>query len=229
MTLFAIAINNLTSVIKSLVQCSLFVDDFSIFCSSSSLETTTRQLQVTLTRLDDWTKKSGFNFPTEQSVCVPFNCSYSILNLPDLRMRVTVQQFKETARFLGLKFDTKLKWLPHLQDLKKRCLKALGILKCLSHNSWSADRTCVPRFYRGFVWSRLDYGRMVYGSANPLIWRCWTWCNMKGFGWLLGPLELAPFRAFVLRLPSCHCSSSDNFSWGDRDTKCCQCHTYLHT
>ncbi|GBM82091.1 hypothetical protein AVEN_30674-1 [Araneus ventricosus] len=45
------------------------------------------------------------------------------------------------ARFLGVIFDSKLTFLPHILDLRKRCEKALNILKVLSNTSWGADRT----------------------------------------------------------------------------------------
>ena len=42
--------------------------------------------------------------------------------------------------------------------LKARCLKALNLLKVLSHTSWGADRTTLLKLYRPLVQSKLDYG-----------------------------------------------------------------------
>ncbi|XP_023220583.1 uncharacterized protein LOC111622440 [Centruroides sculpturatus] len=69
------------------------------------------------------------------------------------------------AKFLGVTFDQKLTFLPHLRNLKSRCLKFLKLLKVLGCSSWRADKCSVLRIYRAFVCSKLDYGCIVYGSA----------------------------------------------------------------
>ena len=45
----------------------------------------------------------------------------------------------EESKFLGILFDRKLSFIPHIKYLKAKCLKALNLLKVLSHTSWGAD------------------------------------------------------------------------------------------
>ena len=47
----------------------------------------------------------------------------------------------EESKFHGILFDRKLSFIPHIRYLKAKCLKALNLLKVLSHTSWGADRT----------------------------------------------------------------------------------------
>ena len=47
----------------------------------------------------------------------------------------------EESKFLEILFDRKLSLIPHIKYLKAKCLKALNLLKVLSHTSWGADRT----------------------------------------------------------------------------------------
>ena len=47
-----------------------------------------------------------------------------------------------------------------------KCLKALNLLKVLSHTSWGADRTTLLKLYWSLVRSKLDYGCIIYGSAR---------------------------------------------------------------
>ena len=54
----------------------------------------------------------------------------------------------------------------HITYLKAKCLKALNLLKALSHTSWGADRTTLLKLYRSLVRSKLDYGCIIYGSAR---------------------------------------------------------------
>ena len=75
-------------------------------------------------------------------------------------------QFVKEAKFLGLIWDTKLTFEPHIKYLKARCQKSLNILKVLSHTEWGADRTTLLKLYRSLVRSKLDYGCIIYGSAS---------------------------------------------------------------
>jgi hypothetical protein len=61
-TLFAIAINGITSRVHRPVQCSLYVDDFAIYHRSQSLPAIERQLQLNINRLSLWSRENGFKF-----------------------------------------------------------------------------------------------------------------------------------------------------------------------
>ena len=75
-------------------------------------------------------------------------------------------QFVKEAKFLGLIWDTKLTFEPHIKYLKARCQKSLNILKILSRTEWGADQTTLLKLCRSLVRSKLDYGCWVYGSAS---------------------------------------------------------------
>ena len=45
----------------------------------------------------------------------------------------------QEVKFLGLIFDSELTFLPHLCYLKKKCMKALNLLRILANTSWGAD------------------------------------------------------------------------------------------
>ena len=63
-------------------------------------------------------------------------------------------------------FDRKLSFIPHIKYLKTKCLKALNLLKVLSHTSWVADRATLLKLYPSLVWSKLDYVCIIYCSAR---------------------------------------------------------------
>ena len=75
-------------------------------------------------------------------------------------------QFVKEAKFLGLIWDTKLTFEPHIKYLKARCQNSLNLLKVLSRTAWGADRTTLLKLYRSLVRSKLDCGCIVYGSAS---------------------------------------------------------------
>lgn len=71
-TLFLLAINDIPQVIQSPVKCTLFADDFNIFCRGINQNRTINYLQDTLSALQAWTLVSGFSFSVEKSQCIFF-------------------------------------------------------------------------------------------------------------------------------------------------------------
>ena len=115
------------------------------------MATIEHQLQQNLNKIENWAKSNGFKFSKSKTQCVHF-CQ--------LRKPVV-----EESKFLGILFHRKLSFIPHIKYLKAKCLKALNLLKVLSHTSWGADRTTLLKLYRSLVRSKLDYGCIIYGSA----------------------------------------------------------------
>jgi ribonuclease HI len=73
----------------------------------------------------------------------------------------------DEVKFLELTLDRKLSFILHIQNLKQRCLKAINLLRLVTHTDWGADSVTLLRIYRSHVRSKLDYGCVVYGSARP--------------------------------------------------------------
>ena len=100
-------------------------------------------------------------------MCVHF-CQLRKLHLdPKLYLNDTQISIIGDAKFLGLLFDSKLSFIPHITLLKSRCTKSLDLIKVLSNTTRGADRKVLLRLYRALIRSKLDYGCIVYGSARP--------------------------------------------------------------
>ena len=165
-TLFAIAIDDVVECIQEPVMGSLFVDDLAIFCRSSKVATAGRQLQMTLNRLNIWSRRNGFRFSAKKTKCLHFHRLRGIQVPPNLRLGNVELPFVESLRFLGMIFDRRLNWRDHISDLRERCLKILNILRFLTRTTWGADRSSMILLYRALVRSRLDYGSVVYSSGR---------------------------------------------------------------
>ena len=164
-TLFNVKINNTVKQVDPGVECSLYVDDFVILYKSPTIDAIQRKLQHTINRLEEWTLKNGFTISKNKTLAMHFcpdkKCMYPVLNLDNDPI-----QFVKEAKCICLIWDAKLTFEPHIKYLKARCEKSLNILKVLSRTEWGADRTTLLKLYRFLVWSKLDYGCIVYGSAS---------------------------------------------------------------
>ncbi|GBM66723.1 hypothetical protein AVEN_77693-1, partial [Araneus ventricosus] len=107
----------------------------------------------------------------EKSRCVHFCRKRNIHLDPNIQIRNALIPVVNEIRFLGVIFDRKLTFLPHILHLRKKCERSLNILKVLSRTSWGADRTSLLRIYQAVILSSVDYGCMVYGSARPTVLR----------------------------------------------------------
>ena len=96
---------------------------------------------------------------------------------------------------MGLLFDKKLSFIPHIKAFKAKCLKALDILKVLSNTNWGGDRPVLLNLYRSLVRSKLDYGSIVYGSARKSYLKCIDTIHHQGLRLALGAFRTSPVES----------------------------------
>ena len=70
--LFILKINSIADVIPASFEKSLFVDDFSITCSSRNMASIERQLWLCLNKVEKWADENGFKFSKTKTVCMHF-------------------------------------------------------------------------------------------------------------------------------------------------------------
>ena len=145
---------------------SLYVDDFCMCYRSSNMRTIERHLQQCINRIENWALKNGFKFSKSKTQCVHFCQLRKIHDDSELYLYGSLIPVVDDFKCLGLIFDRKLSFIPHIKNLKAKCLKALNLLKVLSHTNGGADRTVLLQLYRSLIRSKLDYGSIVYGSAR---------------------------------------------------------------
>ena len=185
------------------VQGSLYVDDFLMSYRAKSTKTCERQLQGCLHKIEEWCTENGFKFSLAKTVCVHFYKKKSTLPEPNLILngkKITV--VKET-KFLGVLFDQKLSFIPHLKALKTKCLKALDIMRVVANQEWGADKFVLLKLYRSLIRSKLDYGCIVYGSARPSYIKMINTVHHQGLRFALPRGDAGGLsREYVLRIPS---------------------------
>ena len=164
-TLFAIKINSIVKCLNADVNASLYVDDFQICFSGQNMSVIERKLQLCLNKLEVWSNENGFRFSTAKTMCVHF-CRKRKLHLdPELFLYGSQIPVVSQVKFLGLIFDNKLNFKPHICQLKEKCKKAMNLLRVVSHFDWGADQKVMFQLYKSLILSKLDYGSFIYGSA----------------------------------------------------------------
>ena len=168
-TLFLIAINTVLQIMAGQTSTSLYVDDMRISIAGKRLANITRRMQSCLRKLDRWTEDTGFRFSSSKTEVLVFHRQRGLYEDPDPALFLHGKKLKvvKEKKFLGLVFDQKLTWIPHIKSLKARGIKALNVLKIITKNSTKTNCKTLLNIYRAIVRSKLDYACQIYGTASP--------------------------------------------------------------
>jgi len=107
--------------------------------SSKLVHITERHLQQTLNKLQLWLDTNGFKFSETKTVCMHFCRLLKVHPDPVLLLNGTKIPVVEQAKFLGIIFDRKLTFVPHLRYLRQKCMEALNLLRVVAHAKWGSD------------------------------------------------------------------------------------------
>ena len=197
-TLFNIKINSIMNCLDPKTDGSLYVDDFCMCYRSKSMRTIERHLQQCINRIEDWALHNGFKFSKSKTQCVHFCQLRKVHDDPELYLYGSLIPVVEDFKFLGIIFDCKLSFIPHIKYLKAKCLKALNLLKVLSHTNWGADRTVLLQLYRSLIRSKLDYGSIVYGLARKSYLMMLDTVHHQGLRLALGAFRTSPVESLYV-------------------------------
>ena len=197
-TLFSVKINSIVKAICPGVDCSLYVDYFVICFRSRNMNIIERQLQQCLNKLQIWSDENGFKFSKSKTKCMHLCNLRGVHPDPELYLDKTKIEVVSEFKFLGVIFDRKLSFLPHITTLKKKCKKALNLLKVVAHSEWGADRKVLLRLYRSLIRSKLDYGSIVYGSARKSYLKILDSIHNEGLRLVLGAFRTSPVNSLYV-------------------------------
>lgn len=164
--LFAIAINKITYIIPKSIRTFLFVDDLALLLPFKNRNMMEKILKKCLSQLETWSTQSGLKFSIDKTKCILFSKLRTPTPPPELTYRNLKLKFEPNVRFLGLILNCRLDWKDHIRWLKEESLKRLNVLRVLAGCSWGADRSSMIKVYTSLIRSKIDYGCIVYSSAN---------------------------------------------------------------
>ena len=197
-TLFNIKINDIVKCLDNLTDCSLYVDDFCICFRSKSMRIIERHLQQNLNKIEHLATNNGFKFSKSKTQCVHLCQLRKQHDDPVLTLYGSPIPVVQEYKYLGLIFDKKLSFIPHIKYLKAKCFKSLNIFKVLSHTTWGADQTTLLQLYQSLIRPKLDYGSIVYGSARKSYLAMLDPIHHQGLRLALGAFRTSPVASLYV-------------------------------
>ena len=164
-TLFNIAVNGLLETVPIGVSGQAFADDFMVMCSRSTATEACRKIQTAINAASRWAASRGFKFSAEKTKAIRFTRTRRQEEVPTLVLEGSILIYEDQIKYLGMIFDKKLTFSPHIKDLVVNVKQRCNILKVVSNLNFGADRITLLRIYQALCLSKIDYGSQIYGSA----------------------------------------------------------------
>ena len=146
-----------------------FADDVALFVSSVNLDFCLSVLQASLDRIAVYFSTLGLSIAPEKTQLIIFSrklvdTSHASLSFGEQRIYSSPQ-----AKLLGITFDSKLSWSPHLNDLIKKCTPHVNLIRSLCSTWWGGHPQSLLQIYKAFVLGSIDYGSIVTLPRNRVL------------------------------------------------------------
>ena len=173
-TLFLMAINTVVRYVPVNISRSLYVDDLRFSIEVEQLIRAERAMCGLMERLSRWMGETGFRISLSKTKVIVFHirpdsekAKEPVLDFAlQIKLGDVVLEVVKVVKFLGVIFDQRLTFLPHIALLRRKCLKALGFMKLIAKKNVRTTREKYIGIYKATVLSKLDYACQVYGTAK---------------------------------------------------------------
>lgn len=166
-TLFLIAINSISSKIPQHITFRLFADDIALYHSAHDPKESEAHLDHCLSNLPAWAEENGLTFSLTKSTCTHFCRKRHCPRTSNIILGNSPIPNRDSHKFLGVIFDSRLSWLPHIKHIKNKCSSDIALLRSLATYHWGAHRDTLLNIYKAVSLAKLDYGSQCYSSAAP--------------------------------------------------------------
>ncbi|KAK2703263.1 hypothetical protein QYM36_018248, partial [Artemia franciscana] len=126
--------------------------------------------QKAVDTLSIWANSNNMVFSTHKSVSVLFHKMHNLAAFkPQVKLNGQEIVVAEHARFLGVIFDHKMTWKPHLDELIGSLKQRQNFINALCLGRRGAPTAFASTIVKSVVISKIDYGSFIYGSAKKCL------------------------------------------------------------
>ena len=168
--LYLIFVNDLIpSLNLSLSSASQYADDIGLWTSNGSVKEAERQLQLELSKVEEWCRKWHVSLHPAKSKLIMFTkCPRHKIEMPAgpsiLISGETVLSVQE-ADFLGLTFDVRMTWEPQTRKMLTRAYKRLNLLRSIAALTTKPNPNTLLTLYKSTIRSIFEYSAICFITA----------------------------------------------------------------
>ena len=160
--LFLLYINDLANVSKILFPI-LYADDTNIFITGKNIDTMVEIINNEICKLVEWLHMNKLFLNIEKTQYMIFSLRKKIKPEKDIYIQDKIIQQVEYTKFLGIFIDCKMSWINHINHVKSKVAKGIGIL-CKARKY--LKRSTLLTLYYSFIYPYITYCLEVWGNAN---------------------------------------------------------------
>ena len=154
-TLFLVFLNDLSDVLKT--ENALLADDLVLWHTGNSTTISRRRIQD-LNSLGTYCRMWKLKINCEKTVYSMFTRMYNLAN-KEVSLKIDGNNLRKENNpvYLGIQLDSKLNLKQHTNNLKKKAMKRLNLIKRLASTNWGADKNTLRGLYLGYTRAAFDY------------------------------------------------------------------------
>ena len=140
-----------------------FADDTNLLSYSNDIEANCRRLESAWKQCETWARTRGMQFAPGKSELLHFTRAHQA---PTQRVKLGDTSIKpvESARFLGVWLDRKLRWTRHLKQLKIKMATQQFALTKLAASTWGVSISRARELYTKVIRSALAFEAQLSSS-----------------------------------------------------------------
>ncbi|MGL4388073.1 MAG: RNA-directed DNA polymerase, partial [Brevinema sp.] len=163
--LFNIYINDIP--IAPHCKLALYADDTVCFTSGKNPDVTTKRLQVAFYKISHYFNKWKIKINNDKTDAIFFSVRKRrpVLNLKDNEGNSI--EWKKQIKYLGVILDSRLRWAPHIAEVRKKALAAMAALYPIFNRRSHLSRQNRIILYRALITPILLYAVPTWGNASP--------------------------------------------------------------
>ena len=160
--LFLLYINDITES-STILQFFLFADDTTVFYSGKNNINTEKLLNNELEKVSKWLSANKLSLNVGKSNFLHFQ--YGNSKKEEIKIKINHKEVEEkcSTKYLGTIIDNKLTWKPHIQYIKTKLSKSIGMISKIRY--FTTDRILSDLYY-SFIQSNINYNLLNWSCAN---------------------------------------------------------------
>ena len=165
--LFILYINDIINV-SDIANIVMFADDTNIFFSGKNLITLTATINSELDKISNWFKLNRLSLNIKKTHYILFCCRNRKLAFDAINIKIDGVMIEKvtSTKFLGVIINESLTWNEHIQTIKQKVSKSIGIIKRLQYKM---PRSVLKILYTSMVAPYLEYCNIVWGIDRSVV------------------------------------------------------------
>ena len=156
---------------EGLVKVCGFADDGGLVITGRNLNVMMSRIQKAVDKALEWGEASGLTFSPAKTVSVIFTRKTKFTLPNPLTMNGREIPFSDEVKYLGIIFDKRLSWVPHVRRKAKTAKWHLLKVQNAIGKLWGLQPRMARWLYTGIVRPAISYGSLVWAKAcsSPLV------------------------------------------------------------